>query len=774
MRYEQISSGSMYPYPDHDIDPEKKGKDWCMSYARAAYYDWTFTYPKGIFANNGGDYEKFRMYALGKQSNTQYKKWLGVDQATDNTWLSIDWSIRPIISVYRDKALARILKQEYDIIATPIDMTAKSELDEIYSSLKAKLAVRKLLQQSGNAEIVNNPLVAMQSGDPMDVEELEMRIEVGEQFNRSKDAEIAIELGFYENDFSFVIKEVVKDLFDCGVGGYKEWLGEDNKPKFRAIDPERVVTSYARKSDFSDMVHAGEVIDVQLVDLAVLKDKEGNRLFTEQQLQEFASTIAGRWGNPALIGRNTGWIKPYDKFKCKVLDLEFYSYNDYVYGSWDDKDGNKDFRRVEYGRGRKSDKYIRKNIKVVYKVKWIIGTEYCYDWGLATDMKRPQNMKNKSEVSLSYRFLAFNFYEMKAQGFMERLIPYLDDYQLTMLKIQNFKNRAVPSGWWIDLDALENIALSKGALPMQPKDVLQMFFDSGVLLGRSKDINGEPMSNNWKPVIPIENTAASELAMFYQDLVSINDAISRLTGYNDITSGNPNPKTLVPGYELADMSTNDALYPIVRSKKTLTEKLASDVLLRMQQGIKKGGISGYSLALNTNILRFIQISPSIALREYGIMLQEKTSIQEKEWLLAQMQNDIANGYLDSSDAIVLINTHNAKQAQMIWAYRVKKAKEILHQNKLQEIQLNNEGSKEAAMVAQKTRMDEINLEYRFKLELKRMELQAELEKERMRIEAENARTTQSNMVKLGVQDSASNAKIATQALANEAKETIKN
>lgn len=774
MRYEQISSGSMYPYPDHDIDPEKKGKDWCMSYARAAYYDWTFTYPKGIFANNGGDYEKFRMYALGKQSNTQYKKLLGVDQATDNTWLSIDWSIRPIISVYRDKALARILKQEYDIIATPIDMTAKSELDEIYSSLKAKLAVRKLLQQSGNAEIVNNPLVAMQSGDPMDVEELEMRIEVGEQFNRSKDAEIAIELGFYENDFSFVIKEVVKDLFDCGVGGYKEWLGEDNKPKFRAIDPERVVTSYARKSDFSDMVHAGEVIDVQLVDLAVLKDKEGNRLFTEQQLQEFASTIAGRWGNPALIGRNTGWIKPYDKFKCKVLDLEFYSYNDYVYGSWDDKDGNKDFRRVEYGRGRKSDKYIRKNIKVVYKVKWIIGTEYCYDWGLATDMKRPQNMKNKSEVSLSYRFLAFNFYEMKAQGFMERLIPYLDDYQLTMLKIQNFKNRAVPSGWWIDLDALENIALSKGALPMQPKDVLQMFFDSGVLLGRSKDINGEPMSNNWKPVIPIENTAASELAMFYQDLVSINDAISRLTGYNDITSGNPNPKTLVPGYELADMSTNDALYPIVRSKKTLTEKLASDVLLRMQQGIKKGGISGYSLALNTNILRFIQISPSIALREYGIMLQEKTSIQEKEWLLAQMQNDIANGYLDSSDAIVLINTHNAKQAQMIWAYRVKKAKEILHQNKLQEIQLNNEGSKEAAMVAQKTRMDEINLEYRFKLELKRMELQAELEKERMRIEAENARTTQSNMVKLGVQDSASNAKIATQALANEAKETIKN
>ena len=731
MRYEQISSGSLYPYPDHDIDPEKKGMDWCMAYAKAAYYDWTFTYPKGIFANNGGDYEKYRMYALGKQPNTQYKKWLGVDQENDNTWLSVDWSVRPIVSVFRDKAIARILKQEYSIIATPIDITAKSELNDIYASMKAKLAIRQLLQQSNSPELLKNPLIAMQPGEPMDVEELEMRVEVGEQFNRSKDAEMAIELGFYENDFNFFVKRIVEDWFDYGVAGYKEWLGDDNKAKYRAIDPERIVTSYARKSDFSDIVHAGEVIDVQLVDLAVLKDKEGNRLFTEQQLQEFAGTIAGRWGNPALIGRNTGWLKPYDKFKCKVLDLECYSYNDYVYGNWDDKTGNEDFRRVEYGRGKKSDKYIRKNFKVVYKVKWIVGTEYCYDYGLETDLKRPQNIKKKSDVSLSYRFLAYNFYEMKAQGFMERLIPYLDDYQLTILKIQNFKNRAVPSGWWIDLDALENVALSKGGAAMQPKELLQMFFDSGVLVGRSKHINGNPMGTNWKPVIPIENTAASELAMFYQDLVSINEAVARLTGYNDITSGNPNPKTLVPGYELADMSTNDALYPIARSKKSLVEKLASDVLLRMQQGLKKGGISGYGLALNTNTIRLIKKSPSIVLREYEILLQEKTSIQEKEWLLAQMQNDINNGYLDSSDAIILINTHNAKQAQMIWAYRVKKAKEMLHQNKLQEIQLTNEGNEKAATIAQQARMLEIDKEYQFKLAITKMELDAELEKERM-------------------------------------------
>jgi len=63
MQYQQISSGSQYPYPNHDIDPDKKGREWCMHYAMAAYYDWQFVYPKGIFSGNGGDYSKFRLYA---------------------------------------------------------------------------------------------------------------------------------------------------------------------------------------------------------------------------------------------------------------------------------------------------------------------------------------------------------------------------------------------------------------------------------------------------------------------------------------------------------------------------------------------------------------------------------------------------------------------------------------------------------------------------------------------------------------------------------------
>lgn len=742
-----MSSGDSFPYPSHNIDPAKKGREWCMQYAKAAYYDWSFNTPKGILANNRGDYEKWRMYALGKQPVSQYKKMMGVDDETNNTWLAVDWKIRPIVSTYRDRVISRMMKQDYDIVATPIDMMAKTEMQNYYNEIKSKLLVREAMQKV-NPELAEHPLISIKAGEPMDIEELEMRVLMGEQFNRSKDAEMAIELGLYENDYQRFLWAMYEDLFDYGIAGFKEWLGDDNKAKFRKVDPSKIITNYCRKADFSDMIHCGELIQVPLIDLATITDQDGNRVFSEDELQEFASSISGKFGNPQQIGSYNSWFKPYDKFRAPVLDIEFFTYNTYSYRHTVDENGNNDFRKAEYGRGKKSEKYKRKTIQYVYKCKWVVGTDKCYDWGVAYDQKRTVGVKDKYKTKLSFYLSAYNFSDMKAQGFMERLIPYADEYQLTTLKIQNFKNRAVPSGWWINLDALENVALSKGGANMQPKELLQMFFETGVLVGRSLDSAGNPLPGNVQPVIPIENTAASELAMFYQDLVNIVSAIEKIVGYNEITSGNPNPKTLVPGYEIANSSTNDALYPISFAAEQLIIRLAESVLCRMQQGVKKGGISGYARSLGTNTLRFIEVSPEISLRDYGIQLERKTTDDQKMWLLQQMQQDIANGYLDSSDAVMLVNTRNAKQAQMIWALRVKKAKERMQQNELEKIQLNNQGAQEAAMVAAQLEQQKMDAQWQYELKKEELRIMGELRKEEMRLQAQLAM----KQLELGVKD----------------------
>lgn len=769
MIYQNPGIGSYFAYPNHDVNPDKKGLDWCKQYAEAAFYDYTNAYPKGIFSNNGTDYEKFKMYRLGKQPISPYQKWLGVDQLTNNTWLSLDWTPRGIISGYVDRMISELMQNERKIVATPVDSQAKSDSGKYYAQMKAKLAVRELMMQS-NPELASHPLITLNSGEPLDVEELSMRMLNGEQFNRSEDAEMAIELGFYENDYNGTRKIWYEDLIAYGVAGYKEWLGDDNKAKFRRCNPDNVIVSYCKDERFKDMVHAGEVIDVSLIELALLKDDAGNPLFSEQELQEFASSIAGRFGNPAMMGKNVGFFKPYDKFKCKVFDISFYTYNDYSFQDVQDEMGNSDFRKAEYGRGKKSDKYKRKKIEFVYKCKWIVGTQKAYDFGMCYDQKRAVDVKKKAKTSLPYKFAAINFYEMRVQSFMEKLIPYIDEYQLTCLKIQNFKNRAVPSGWWIDLDRLENVALNKGGANMQPKELLQMFFETGVLVGRSLDAAGNPMNGSVQPVIPIENTAASELAMFYQDLLNTLQAIERITGFNEITNGNPNPKTLVPGYEVAVQSTKNALYPLAWAEKYLSEQLAGDVLCRMKQGIKKGAVDGYAPykgALGDNTIRFIALDDEIADRDHGIELQEATTENQKIWILNQMQQDIAQGFLSTSDAVMIITTNNARQAMSILAYRVEKSKKALQQNELQKIQENNQGQQQTAQLSAQLQMQQLQQQYDHEQQLKEIDAQKEITIAKMKTESAERIAMNQSEAKIKVAQDTGTAKIASTELAGQ-------
>jgi hypothetical protein len=225
----------------------------------------------------------------------------------------------------------------------------------------------------------------------------------------------------------------------------------------------------------------------------------------------------------------------------------------------------------------------------------------------------------------------------------------------------------------------------------------------------------------------------------------------------------------VPGYQSAEMATNDALYPMAYAEEHITLQLAEDCLCRMQQGIKKGGhVSGYAPALNSNTLRFIEIAPDIALRDYGIELERRTTNDQKMWLLQQMQVDIQNGFLDTSDAVLLVNTKNVKQAQMIWAHRVKKAKERLQEQELAKIQANNEGQQQSAMMAQQMKQQEMQMQYQFELQKEQMRIQAELQKEQMKIESMERIALQNNQTKMAVAQETGDSKINSHMVASNA------
>jgi hypothetical protein len=737
----------MTTYPKDDIDPKDKDLKWGMQYAKASWHDWNYTIPRTVFYNAADKYEELRLYSAGKQPINKYKKLMGVDEQTNETYLNLDWTPRPFVIQKRDVAIAKVLQSGHNIVATPIDPTAKAELDHFYAAAKAKIAIRMQLQQQ-NPQLAQHPALASNPGDPEDFEELQMRVDFGEQFNRARDAEEAIQLGMYENNEKAFDQKLVEDLFDCGIAGYREWLGEDNKPKFRNINPEAVVTNYCRWFDFRDLKHAGEVIDILLVDLAVMNDDKGNRLFTDEQIQDMANNVAGKWSNPAMVGRSTNYFKGYDKFKVKVLDMEFMSYNDYNFQSSEDKRGNVRFANAPYNMGSiPKEKRIGKRVKVVYCCKWIIGTEYAYDFHLKEDMKRTVGMKTKADTQLSFRFIALNFYEMRATGMMERLMPLIDDYQLTIYKIQNLKNRLIPAGWWIDLDALENVALNKGGENMKPLDLLQMFMETGVLVGRSQGVMGDNV--NYKPIIPIQNSIATDIQALYGDLQISMNQIQAMIGLNDATDAStPSPKLLNGVATMMDQGTNNSLYPMIQAKKMLKERLANDVLIRIQQGLKKGGVEGYAPALNTNTLKFIQVSNKLCMRDYGIILEDRPDDEQKQFLYQQLQFDIQNGFLDTSDAIYIMNTYNLKQAQMILAYRAKRNKMQKQQEAMQNQQQTIQGQQQSAQQSAQMEQQLAQQTHQYKMEEIAAQGQIDIEVAKIKMGMQGQMTEQTNQVKL--------------------------
>ncbi|HEV3223853.1 MAG TPA: hypothetical protein VGZ90_13285 [Puia sp.] len=696
-------------FPRHDIDPKDKDEAWARSYAWAAWHDFTAAVPKSVFYNSYDKYEQYRLYALSKQPINVYRELMGIDEEQKDTFMPIDWTAPAFVSKYRSIAISRLVQQEYGIVCTPIDPTAKGELAKLYAKLKAKIAVRQMMQQQ-NPELAQHPAVQPAGNEPWDEEELQMRIDFGEQFNRAKDAEEAIALAFYENGVKEVRKKWFEDFFDCGVAGYYEGLDDHSRPYFRFIDPECIVTNYCKFKDFRDLQHAGEVIDVSITDLATKTKSDGTPIFTDEQLLDLGTNVAGKWNNPSFVSRSTSYYKGYDHFKCKVLQLEFFSYNDIVWKDSTNWNGNITFKESKYSNlnrdvpnTEKNTKYTSKKIKVVYKINWVVGTNYSYGFELKKNQKRSVNPKKMGETELSYRFYAPNFYQMRAQGQMEKLIPFIDQCCLTWYRIQNFKARMVPSGWWIDLAALEQVALSKGGENMTSKQLINMFFQSGILAGRS-DLMGDINNPNYKPIIPIENSVAQELAGLYQDLEMNINKIEGICGFNAVTMGGDTRRTPVPGVESANVSTDNALFEMANGERFLLEKLAEDMVKRIQQSVKLTGYEGYAPALNKSTLQFISVSKDLPLRDYGIMTEERPTDNERQFLIQNSQQDRAAGFLDTSDMMILLNTYNFKQAQEMIALKVKKNKQAQAAEKQAITAQTIQGQQQSAQVSGQIQM----------------------------------------------------------------------
>lgn len=661
-------------YPNQNIDPLQKDESFVLKYARQAWKD-AYDITPGIFYNAAQKYDELKKYATAKQDNERYKKPY-VDQKKRTSWVDLDYEIVPIVSKPRAISLGMLIQRQFDIVVSAVDSEALSDLDKYFAEMKVKIMMREQASKM-NPELLNSPAIKKQPGEPADTDELKMQLTYNPKHEMAMISEMIWDKYSNKNDFYEERVQAITDIYDLGVGGYKEWLDDSNEPKIRSVRPQNVICSYCRRADFKDATHMGEIISVDISDLSPKFNFEQLKEIQFKNTKELALRPAAKYGRQE-IG------------KVQVLDLEFISNDISVFSQTQNQLGNVKFRETGFKNknnpvksvinGKEVPRFSSKEFGKVYCVKWIIGTDYVYDWGIAANQKRDK--KYPSKACLSYHMYALDFYNMTAKGIVERLKPKLDDYQATTLKIQNFKNKWLPYILDIDQDALEGVDLGNGGKAMTPMQLIDMLFQTGILLSRKRDAStGNP---NYKSVDVIPTGMAAEFEVLFNEKKSIEAEIDDLSGLNNLTNAStPNAKTLVPVAQAAQEGTSNSQFPVIAAEKNILLRAASGLIKRAQMAFKAGkNMDDIINTFGNNSVNFIKATGSFDDYDYGLIIEDRLTDTEKNMLMQDLNTKNAQGMITPDIYLRVKNCRNLKQAEEILAYGVKQKMEADQQNAL--------------------------------------------------------------------------------------------
>ena len=361
------------------------------------------------------------------------------------------------------------------------------------------------------------------------------------------------------------------------------------------------------------------------------------------------------------------------------------------------------------------------NVKAVYKGKYIIGTDYVFDYGRAENMVREKS--NLSETQLSYCIIAPNMRNMRIKSIVERMIPFADQIQLTHLKLQQLIAKARPKGLAIEIGGLENVTKGDGGAVWDPLELQSVYDQTGNFYYRSIDDDGT--TRHGPPITELENGIGRDLqsliAIYNYNLERIRD----VTGINEARDASqPSTEALVGVQKLALLASNNATRQMNNGLLHIMEKCASVSVLRLQDVLTtKDGFKAYQAALGDSALTSIKDMKEISHTDYGINIQALPDEEEKQYLEQNIQASLQQKELRVEDAIMVRSIKNIKLSNRMLMLRRKEYMKDMAQKAKETAQANAEQQSRAAQTAAQAKAQEIQIKSQGEMESLKMEYQ---------------------------------------------------
>ena len=730
-----IKKGIKTYFPSQAVsDVEKMSLEYGAKVGSAIEHEW--------FGNNNNSnryntyrqsFHSLRLYSRGEQSIKKYKDELSVNG--DLSYLNLDWKPVPIIPKFVDIVVNGMADRSYDIKAYSQDPAAIKErtdyVTNIVSDMQAKGFNDQVSQQFGIDMYKTD-----QSKLPQSNEELQLHMQLDYKQSIEIAEEEAINSVFDKNKYEYLSKRVNNDLVVLGVGALKNSFNKSEGIKVEYVDPADLVYSYTDSPYFDDIYYVGEVKQVYANEL-----KKQFPELTEEELKEYTDKSSKYRDNSSFNKKED------DNNSISVLYFEYKTYMSEVYKVKNTATGGKRAikKNSNFNPPKNEDfEKVERIIEVVYEGVKILGTgsDKILKWELKKNMIRPK--ADTTKAVMSYSICAPKMYEGRIESLVGRITGFADMIQLTHLKLQQVMSKMVPDGVYLDADALAEIDLGNGT-NYNPAEALNMFFQTGSVIGRSMTQDGD-MNRGNRPIQELNTSAkGGKIQSLIQAYNYYLQMMRDVTGLNEARDGSmPDKDALVGIQKMAAANSNTATRHLLQSSLYITLSTAECIAMRISDVIEYSPTKeSFIKSLGKFNVGTLEEMASLHLHDFGIFLELAPDEEEKARLENNIQMALQQNSINLEDAIDIREVRNIKLANQLLKIR-RKAKQALdqqiaQQNIQQQAQANAAASEKATAAemqkAQALAQTESQmLQVKSQLDMQKMEREAQLKKELMQIE----------------------------------------
>ena len=544
--------------------------------------------------------------------------------------------------------------------------------------------------------------------------------------------EIAINTILDGNRYSLTKKRFYYDLTTLGIGAVKNNFTESEGVTVEYVDPAYLVYSYTEDPYFQDIYYVGEV---KFVPLNELKKQFPNLDQGQmEKIQQQGSQNYGVLDNNVSTNNNNR-----DSNVVQILYFNFKTYMNEVYKVKETATGAskvilrddqfdppiEDYE-AQFGK-------MSRSIEVLYDGVMVLGTDILLKWELAKNMMRPKS--DETKVKMSYSIVAPRMYQGRIESLIGRCTGFADMVQITHLKMQQVLQKMIPDGVYLDVDGINEVDLGNGT-NYNPQEALNMFFQTGSIIGRSFTQDGD-MNPGKVPIqeVPTGNGGA-KLQTLIQTYNYYLQMIRDVTGLNEARDGSsPDPRALVGVQKLAAANSNTATRHILDAGLFLTQELAECLSLRIsdileyhpakEAFIQK--IGGFNVATLDEL-------SDLHIHDFAINLELTPDDEEKAMLENNIQVALSGGLIDLSDAIDIREVRNIKLANQLLKVRQKKRQERIQAEQQANIQAQSQSNIQMQQAAAQTEIQKDQAMFQTKSQLE--QLKGQIEQQRIAVEVD--------------------------------------